>query len=318
MMWGRNRKIRSPRQWVRDGVAWAAATGRRIARPAAAIAVVVLAALTGWTAWDRLQASPQFRLRELGVDGAVDMTAEQVAAACGLAPGHTNVVLATRGAIRETCVSDPRIRDAAVVVEPPARIRVTIRERRAELYAALPDGLWAVSPLGEIFAPVDPDAMRPLPVLTGAEELLRDDPEPVPPEPEATRDEKLAYRLAVAQREARATRRAALLAEALSLSRVVSRNPVAAWAGQPLALAYDPVMGFSVQPLAGGLAARFGHAPFGRKVVRLKQALEAVEGPQTIATHAYLDNEARPHEVTVRLQPAPEAAATEGTLEALP
>lgn len=318
MMWGRNRKIRSPRQWVRDGVAWTVATGRGIARPAAGIAVVALLALAGWGAWNRLHQSPQFRLQELGVDGAVDMTAEQVAAACGLVPGDTNVVLATRGAIRETCVSDPRIRDAVVVVEPPARIRVAIRERRAELYAALPDGLWAVSPLGELYAPVDPDAMQALPVLTGAEELLRDDPEPVPPAPEATREEKLAYRLAVAQRETRAKQRAALLGEALSLARVVGRNPVAAWVGQPLALAYDAVMGFSVQPLAGGLAARFGHAPFGRKIVRLKQALEAVEGPQTIATYAYLDNEARPNEVTVRLQPAPEAAATEASLEALP
>lgn len=318
MMWGRNRKIRGVREWMRDGVAWIVATALRLARPAAVVAAVAALGFGTHTAWDRLHQSPQFRLADLTVEGNLDLTVEEIAAACGLVEGRTNVVLTTARSVREACETDARIRQAVVSVEPPARIRVKVMERRAELYAVLPDGLWAISPQGEIFAPVEASALRPLPILTGAADLLRDDPEPVKPPARAPAEEKRAYRAVVEAQRDRAEKRAILLREALSLARITTRDPVPGWRGQSLELSWDPVMGLTVAPLAGGLEARYGHAPFGMKHRRLKQALAFLEKPTVQLTHVFLDNEVRPNEVTVRRRTAPMAAAAGGIGEALP
>ncbi len=318
MKWGRNRKIRNLSDWARDAGSWLTCFTLRIARPAAVVAGIVALAFCAFTGWDRLHQSPQFRLAEVVVEGAIDMSAEEVCAACGLVKGHTNVVLTTAESVRKTCEADPRIRQAIVSIEPPARIGVKVAERRQELYAALPDGLWAVSPVGEVFAPVDPAAMRPLPILTGAEALLQDDPELPQLGPKAPESERNAHRKAIKLQLVRAEKRREILGTALSLARIVTRDPVAAWAGESLELAWDPIMGLTVSPLAGGLEARYGYAPFGRKHARLKRALATVETPTEQVTHAFLDNEARPHEVTVRLRPAPVSAASEFILEALP
>lgn len=317
-MWGRNRKIRGMRDWMRDGGAWIVAWALRLARPAAVFAALVVLGFGAYTAWDRLHRSPQFRLADLVVEGTRDLSDEEVAAACGLAVGRTNVVLTTQRAVREACEADPRIRQAVASVEPPGRIRIKVLERRAELYAALPGGLWAVSPMGEVFAPVDASSLRPLPILTGAADLLRDDPELVKPPSRAPAEEKRAYRAAVAAQMDRAEKRAALLREALSLARIATRDPVSAWVGQPLELAWDPMMGLTVVPLSGGLQARYGHAPFGMKHARLKRTLAFLEKPTVQVTHVFLDNEARPNEVTVRRRTAPMAAAVDGIGEARP
>ncbi len=317
MTWGRNRKIRNAREWVRDslrGVAWLAV---RAVRPVVLVGGVALLALGAHEGWTRLHESPTFRLHQLVIEGNQEMSDEEVAVACELETGITNVLL-TRGArVRESCLVDPRIRDARVEIEPPSRIRVTIRERVTELYAALPDGLWAVSPLGEIFAPVAPEAMRPLPILTGAADLLHDHPEPAPLGQKPTLKDRIAHRNAQELRRELEARRSLILREALSLARVTSRAPASAWRGQALELMHDGIMGFSVRPLNGGMTARFGHAPFGRKATRLNMALVAVEGPTRTVSEAFLDNEARPNEVTVMLRQAPVAAAA-GGLEAHP
>lgn len=317
MIWGRNRKIRSAREWVQDGLRGVAWLGARALRPVALAGGVALLALGTHAGWTRLHQSPMFRLQHLVIEGNHEMSVEEVAAACELEPGITNVILTRGSQVRESCLVDPRIREARVEVEPPSRIRVAIRERVAELYAALPDGLWAVSALGEVFSPVVPEAFRPLPILTGAADLLHDHPEPAPLGPKPTLKDRIAYRNALESRRELDARRSLVLREALSLARVTNRANVPAWRGQALELAHDGIMGFSVRPLAGGMTARFGHAPFGRKATRLMRALVAVEGPTRTVSEAFLDNEARPNEVTVMLRQAPVAAAA-GGLEAHP
>ena len=263
----RERLARARAETTRVAVAW----WRRVA----VVAALVAAVTAGVHAWRTLRQSDHFMLRDLGVTGQDRLAPAEVAAACGLEVGRTNLLFTTEETVTLACEADPRIRTAAVVIEPPSRADVRVEEQRAVMYAATEGGLWAVNVHGEAYAPADPAALDELPLLVGSgladESASLMDPQ--------------------------------VLKDALSLVRTLAgdRSP---WLNQPLLLEWDPVLGFTVSAAGRGLRAAFGTAPFPHKFERLVAALDVATGRRMIVDEVRVDSDARPNAVTLRLAPA--------------
>ncbi|MBM4397990.1 MAG: FtsQ-type POTRA domain-containing protein [Deltaproteobacteria bacterium] len=285
-MFGRgNRRIMTFRQRV-EAVRYAAVhTGRqawsgarRWWKAAAATTGAVALVAGGVTAWQALRDSDHFLLRTLDVDGAVRLPVEEVAALCGLEVGVTNVLFESASGVAARCEADPRIRRAEVDFQPPDAAAVRVEEQAPVLYAAAGDGLWAVNAYAEAYAPADAMELPELPLVVAAR-----------------RGEALPMTEGV-------------LRQALALVRTVSA-PASPWAGQGVLVTWDPDLGFGVSAAGRGLRARFGEAPFPRKLDRLVAALDVAADRLMVVEEARLDNGVRPNEVTLRLAPAGGALA---------
>lgn len=278
-MWARNRKIMTFRQRL-EAIRYAGVqTGRhawqgvlRWWRAAAAVGGFLGAVVASAAGWQALMTAEHFRLARLDVTTAT-LPAAEVAAICGIEPGATNVLFTSAGDVRERCEADPRVRRAVVIVELPDRIAIEVEEQVPVMYVATQFGLGMVNRYGELYATADVADLRELPLLVasgpGAGLELSNE----------------------------------LLAHGLALARTVS-SPESPWAGQGVLISYDADLGFRVSAAGRGLQARFGQAPFPRKLNRLVAALDAAADRMLVVNEAFLDNEVRPNEVTLRLAPS--------------
>ncbi len=107
-------------------------------------------------------------VRTIGVQGAVTLTASQVARASGVAPGTPMVELDLL-AIEERLRSQPWILEANALPLPPDRLLLSVREREPVAVVVLEGGVSAhvVDADGLPFAPARPAEISSLPHLIG-------------------------------------------------------------------------------------------------------------------------------------------------------
>lgn len=287
-----NRRVRTRREklsrlWDRFS--------RLVARRGKAVLVLGGVAALAWAVMVGLRVlrdSEHFRLRTVAVEGTRYTSPDEVVWICGLRPGEDNLLFTSAHEIEERCASDPRLRFVKTTIEMPDRVTVRVEEHDTVLYVATPTGLWKVNRYGEAWGPADPADLLALPLLVGAEAIMAD--------PDRSR---------------------AALGDTLSLIRTITRRPgetnaVGPFQGHGLIISWDEVLGFTVLDSTSGLIARFGWPPFGRKFMRLLQALDEAGRRGLIVEQALVDNEVSPEAVTLRVAPATKramAGAREGS-----
>ncbi len=110
--------------------------------------------------------SPSFRLQELAVKGARDVTAEEVWAWSQLVPGEHLLAIRTRD-IASILERHPRVESAAVRRRFPGRLEVSLVERDGILLVSYHQGFLEVDGAGWVIAWRDQVGDRPIPVATG-------------------------------------------------------------------------------------------------------------------------------------------------------
>lgn len=275
-----NRRLLSKKQ--RLLLYWQAIQGfaRTWGKPILIAAVCGLAVWGGFSAYLRLKTSKYFVLRHVTVDGVGDASVEEVLRSCGLKLGEGNLLFMNAEQIAERCLGDPRWRHVAVEIELPDRLIVRIEENDTAMYVATLEGLWNVNRFGEAWAPADPQDLRPVPLLVGAERAILDHDS--------------------AQR---------VIRDALSLVRIVMRS-CGPFQWQGLIVSYDEVLGYTLSDSSSGFTARFGFPPFLKKCERLTRAIEEAQKQGLSVELALLDNEIDPKVVTLRLSSKAGSAPT--------
>ena len=217
--------------------------------------------------------SPRFAVRTVAVDGMHRRTAAQIAAAGGLEVGKNvfSIDLARAGAM---ITQDPWIERATVSRTLPGTRRVTVAERDAAAIVAIGPSLYLATRDGDLFKRVEGDDPSDLPVVTG---IL----------PDQVANDRPGAVLAV--------KRALDVADEIDRAGLGKRYPV-----QELHLERDGAL----VVVAGreAIALHLGHAPFRDKIEQAARVLTEVGKRRASASIVFLDNDAHPERVVVRVR----------------
>jgi cell division protein FtsQ len=237
------------------------------------IVVMVASVAVAYGARRYILTSPRFAVRSIVVDGPQRRTAQQVARAGGLEVGKNifSLDLAAAGAM---ITQDPWIERATVTRKLPSSIHVAVVEREATALVAIGGDLYLATRAGDLFKRVAPEDPFDLPLVTGIlpDQVVRDRPGVV---------------LTV--------KRVLDVAEDLERSGVAKRYPV-----QELHLERDGSLVVFVGKEA--ISLHLGHAPFRDKVEQAQRVLTEVSRRKANASVVFLDNEAHPERVVVRMR----------------
>ena len=273
MFWARNRRVMSFGDRVRGYMLVARELLRATRSGAGRYRMAILfglgvaaMAVGGAAVWRTLRTSEHFLLQRVDVSGASRLSSEEVAAACGLEVGKTNVLLESEHAIRERCETHLGIRRAQVELYPPDSVVVRVEEQVPVMYAATQWGLVAVNRYAEAYAPADLMDLQGLPIL-----LATDGQDTVK-----------------------------VLREALALLRTIEA-PQSPWAGQGIVMEFDHDIGFSVYAAGKNPRCHFGWGPFPRKLDRVIAALDVAAQRSLDVEEVLADNKARPNEVILKV-----------------
>lgn len=226
-----------------------------------------------WGAHRYALTTPRFAIQKVEVEGARRLSAEQIKKLAGIEPGGNVFALDVGGAQRKI-LQNPWISEARVTRRLPGHVRVDVSEREAGALVALGDRLMLATRAGEIFKPLAPGDPFDLPVVTGisAEALVRD-------------------------RERELER----LSGALELLRQYERIPLSqVFPAQEL---HVPAGGKAVLTVGReGLALALGSGPWKQKLLRAARVVEKAQARGELPGIVFLDNEAHPERVVVRMR----------------
>ncbi|HSC89111.1 MAG TPA: FtsQ-type POTRA domain-containing protein [Polyangiaceae bacterium] len=253
----------------RSGELWKA--GLKIL--AGLVLTVATAAALGFGVHRYATTTPRFAIREVVVDGIRRLTRDQVLEGSGVRSGE-NVFLLDSDQAEAAILKNPWIETARVTRRLPGNVRVEIRERAARALWILGDQSWLVSADGVPFKRLEPQDPHDLPVLTGLSE-------------------------AALGRDSRAE--LARLGEALALLEDYERLPLGR-AFPPEELHLDE-RGHAVLTVGRqGVALHLGAPPYQQKLARAVRVLGKVEAGAAEPGVVFLDNEAHPERVVVRVK----------------
>lgn len=249
-------------------ILWA---GVRLSLGLAVIASISLA--IAWGAHRYALTSPRFAIREFTVVGNRHHSADQLARLAAIERGQNLFAVDTEAAERRILES-PWVRRAKVGRELPATIRIEVVERDAVALAAIEGALYLVTADGEPFKAFEGKDPGDLPVLTG-----------------------------VGGRELSADRARAV--ERLALGLEVLRD----YGSLPIARVYEPeevnlAEDGSVVLTIGkrGIALHLGTGPFRQKLLMAARILAKLQPGGELPGIIFLDNEAHPERVVVRMR----------------
>jgi cell division protein FtsQ len=140
------------------------------------VALVVGAALgVAWAAHRYALTSPRFMIREVVVEGRQRTTEAELGKLAGIQVGANIFTVDTRQA-EKRLLDNPWIREAKVWRELPGKLRVQLSERDAAAVAVVGGHLYLVTRMGETFKEVENGDPYDLPLITGisAQSLGRD------------------------------------------------------------------------------------------------------------------------------------------------
>jgi cell division protein FtsQ len=237
--------------------------------------MVVLAASVGvgWGARRYVTSSPRFAVRTVLVDGAHRRSAATITSEGGVAVGQNvfTIDLPRAGAM---ITQDPWIERATVTRQLPSTVSITVVEREAAALAALGGELYLATRDGDLFKKLGEGDPSDLPIITGipAAQVVSDRPGVV---------------LAV--------KRALDVADELGRVGVTRRYPL-----QELHLEKDGSLVATVGREA--IALSLGQPPYRDKIEEAARILTEVARRKANASVIFLDNDAHPERVVVRMR----------------
>jgi len=237
--------------------------------------VVVLAAsiAVAWGARRYITTSPRFSVRTVTVDGTQRRTADQVATLAGITIGK-NVFAVDPAAAEAGILADPWIEKARVVRNLPGTIEIVVAEREAHALCAIGGELYLVTRDGDLFKKSDADDPIDLPVVTGV----------LPTQ--ITKD-----RAGVIL----SNKRLLDVAEDLAKVGVARRYPI-----QELHTNTDGSLVVTIGKEA--ILLHFGQPPYRDKIEQAARVLNEVARRKASASVVFLDNNAHPERVVVRMK----------------
>ena len=237
--------------------------------------IVVLSAsiAVAWGARRYITTSPRFSIRTVTVDGTQRRTAEQVATLAGVAIGK-NVFSVDPVAAENGILADPWIEKARVVRDLPGTIAIVVAEREAHALSAVGGELYLVTRDGDLFKKHDAEDPIDLPVLTG---IL----------PQQITKDRAGVILA--------NKRMLDVAEDLGKVGIARRYPI-----QELHMNRDGSLVVTIGKEA--ILLHFGLPPYRGKIEQAARVLNEVARRKASASVVFLDNNAHPERVVVRMK----------------
>ncbi|MCU0693925.1 MAG: FtsQ-type POTRA domain-containing protein [Polyangiaceae bacterium] len=243
-------------------------------RAAAGIVFVVAASIAmAWGLRQHVTTSPRFAVKTIRVDGTFRRTPEQVAETAGLQVGM-NVFTVDLENARRRLLQDPWIADAQVERKLPSVVTLQVTENDAAAAVAVGADLYLCTHEGEIFKRLEAGDPGELVVVTG-----------LMPEHLSSNRGRAIERVRLALR---------LLAD------YEQRGPSREYPAQEIHVAEDGSMRVAVGKAA--LTLEMGRAPYGKKVLRAARILSEVRRRSAEPSVLFLDNEAHPERVVVRMR----------------
>jgi cell division protein FtsQ len=249
----------------------------RFARTAQLVvgAAVVLAASisVAWGVRRYLMQSPRFAVRTVLVDGAHRRSAATVAALGGVAVGKNVFALdlAQAGAM---ITQDPWIERATVSRSLPATVSITVVEREAAALASIGGELYLVTRDGDLFKKIGAEDPSDLPVVTG---IL----------PAQVASDRPGVVIAL--------KRVLDVAEEMDRAGMTRRYPL-----EELHLEKDASLTATIGREA--IALSLGQPPYRDKIEEAARILSEVARRKANASVIFLDNDAHPERVVVRMR----------------
>jgi cell division protein FtsQ len=240
----------------------------------AGVCMVLAASISvAWAARRYVTTSPRFAVRTVLVEGERKRSATQVASAGGVAVGK-NIFALDLAAAGQMLMQDPWIEKATVTRKLPSTISIAVVEREAAATVAIGGELYLATRDGELFKKLGPDDPSDLPLLTGftAEQVARDRPGVV-----------------------LAAKRTLDVAEDLDRSGINKRYPT-----QELHIEKDGSLVVTVGKEA--ISLHLGLPPYRDKIEQASRVLFEVAKRKANASVLFLDNNAHPERVVVRMR----------------
>ncbi len=249
-------------------------TAGTVLKTALGIAAVVGASVgVAWGAKRYMMTSPRFSVKTVTVEGNARLSPEEVARAGGIAIGD-NVFALDLDDARRKVEADPWIKTATVTRKLPGAVVVKVVEHEPAAVVAIGDRLFLASRAGEVFKEIGSEDPLDFPVITGLE------PDAAAADREGT--------------EKRVTRALDLLDEA-GKTQLVARYPV-----QEVHLDVDGSVSIIVGRQAISIA--LGHPPYRGKLEQADRVFSELAKRKAEAEIVFLDNEASPDRVVVRMR----------------
>lgn len=236
---------------------------------------VVLAASIGvaWGARRYIVSSPRFAVRTVTVDGAHRRTAQQIAANGGVAVGKNVFALDLQQA-GALIAQDPWVEKATVTRKLPSTISITVVEREAAALVAVGGELYLATREGDLFKKIGQEDPVDLPLITGISTT------------QVTGDRK-----GVIQ----SVRRVLDVAEEAERTGIARRYPL-----QELHLEKDGSLVVTIGREA--IAVSLGQPPYRDKMEEASRILNELARRKANAAVIFLDNDAHPERVVVRMR----------------
>ncbi len=238
-------------------------------------ATVVVAASIGvaWGARRYVTSSPRFAVRTVLVEGERRRSAAGVADAAGVAVGKNIFALDLHRA-GQLLAQDPWIERATVTRKLPSTVAINVVEREAYAAAVISGELYLATRDGDLFKKLGEDDPSDLPVVTGitAEQVARD---------------RAGVVLAV--------KRVLDVVEDFERTGIAKRYPV-----EELHLEKDGMLTVTIGKET--IALHLGMPPYRDKIEQASRVLNEVARRKANAQVIFLDNDAHPERVVVRMR----------------
>jgi cell division protein FtsQ len=217
--------------------------------------------------------TPRFSLKQIELTGAKRLTPARIEQLGGLEKGRNLFAFEAEAAERKI-LEDPWVASVRVTRQLPSTLKVELSERDAAAIAAVGDRLYLVTSQGEPFKLVEADDPADLPVLTGiAPEML-------------ARDRAWALERFKA---------------ALELIKDFEKQPSSRI--QPVEEVHlSPTGDVSLTVGKAGITLELGQPPFARKLNMAEQVLSELRRKGKAPGIVFLDNQAHPERVVVRMK----------------
>jgi len=243
-------------------------------RAAASIVFVVAASIAlAWGIKQHVVTSPRFAVKTIRVEGTARRTPEQMSTTAGLSIGM-NIFSADLEAARRRLLQDPWVATAEVERKLPSTLTLTLTEREAAAVVSVDADLYLCTPEGEMFKKLEADDPIGLVVISGLTASL------------VSSDRKLAVSR---------VRTALELMGHYALRGPAQQHPI-----QEIGIADDGSLRMVVGRSAVTL--EMGRAPYRTKVLRAARILREVQKQKAEPAVVFLDNEAHPERVVVRMR----------------
>jgi cell division protein FtsQ len=264
-----SREERSPGPPVGPlAIAWAAL------KLSIGVAVVLgISVAIAWGAHRYAVTTPRFAIRNLDVRGNRHHSGDQLARIAGIDRGQ-NLFAVDAAAAERRLLENPWVRSAKVGRELPSTLQIDVTERDVAAVTVLEGGLYLVTSEGEPFKQAEAGDPNDLPVITG-----------VGPRDLALDRARAIDRFAVGREVLREY-------EALPLSHVFEPEEVH--------LAPDGAVTLTVGKR--GMTLNLGKGPFRQKLLMAARVVAKIQATGEPPSIVFLDNEAHPERVVVRMR----------------